>query len=435
LNLKRDERREDGRAVPRETAVPMSTAASLRKIALFGTFGTGNLGNECTLQAMLFNIRRRVPNARVSCICRNPEETASTYGIRAVAIREMPLRGTNNRAWRLLRKIFLGIPVDLYRWLSVINGLMGSHMLIMTGTGMLSDSGIGPLGLHYDILRWSVVAKLCRCKLLFVSVGAGPIRRPLARFFVKTALRLANYRSYRDSFSKEYLKSIGFNADDDPVYPDLAFSLPEGMLPDDQDDGDKHAPVGVGLITHYVHRSLSNDVEQTYREYVTKMARFIGWLVEHNRTVRLLTGDVVYDSRVRNDVRTLLEQSGLTYEKSNIIDEPTRSFEELLSQLATTRVVVASRFHNLLLALMLGKPALAISFHEKDDSLMTAVGLQEFCQDIANMDVSRLKEQFVRLEEDADRLRQEIRLKTKGYRMELDRQYSCIFDEIGSGTH
>jgi polysaccharide pyruvyl transferase WcaK-like protein len=413
----------------------MSHAADQRKIALFGTFGTGNLGNECTLQAMLFNIRRRLPNAQVSCVCSNPEETASTYGIRALAIREMPLRGTNNRAWRLLRKVFLGIPVDLYRWFSVIKGLIGNQMLIMTGTGMLSDSGIHPLGLHYDILRWSVIAKLCRCKLLFVSVGAGPIRHTLSRSFVKAALRLANYRSYRDGFSKEYLKSIGFDSDDDAVYPDLAFSLPEGMLPDNQEDGDKHAAVGVGLITHHVQCSLSDDVEQAYREYTKKMATFIGWLVEHNRTVRLLTGDVVYDSRVRRDVRTLLEQSGLTYKKSNIIDETARSFEGLLSQLATTKIVVASRFHSLLLALMLGKPALAISFHEKDDSLMTAIGLQEFCQDIANLDVSRLKEQFVALEEDADRLGQKIRLKTKGYRRELDRQYSCIFDEIGSGTH
>jgi len=410
----------------------MSTVANRRKIALFGTFGTGNLGNECTLQAMLLNIRRRVPNAEVTCFCAGPEATASTYGIRALAIREMPLRATNNRAWRLLRKICVGIPVELFRWFSVIQRLMGTHMLIMTGTGMLSDYGIGPLGLHYDILRWSVVAKLCRCKLLFVSVGAGPISHPLARFFVKTALRLAAYRSYRDSFSKEYLKSIGFDADDDAVYPDLAFSLPEGMLPDDQDNEHKDAPIGVGLITHYVQRSLLDDAEQIYREYTTKMASFIGWLLEHNRTVRLLIGDVVCDSRVRTDLRTLLERRGLTYEKSNIIDEPPGSFEELLSQLAKTKVVIASRFHNLLLALMLGKPALAISFHEKDDSLMTAMGLQEFCQDIANLDVSALIEQFIRLEENADRVRQEIRRKAKDYRRELDKQYSCIFDEIGS---
>src|SRR5438094_18099 len=83
-----------------------------------------------------------------------------------------------------------------------------------------------------------------------------------------------------------------------------------------------------------------------------------------------------------------------------------------------------SRLINLLCALMLCKPALAISFHEKDDSLMTAMGLQEFRQDIANLDVSALIEQFVRLEQNADRLSQQIRRKTKGYRRELDKQYT-----------
>jgi hypothetical protein len=66
---------------------------------------------------------------------------------------------------------------------------------------------------------------------------------------------------------------------------------------------------------------------------------------------------------------------------------------------------------------------------------MTAVGLQEFCQDIANLDVSTLIEQFVKLEENGDRLRQEIRRKTKDYRRELDKQYSCIFEGIGSDLH
>jgi polysaccharide pyruvyl transferase WcaK-like protein len=78
----------------------------------------------------------------------------------------------------------------------------------MTGTGMLSDFTI------------TVIGKLCRCKLLFVSVGGGPIRHPLSRCFVKAALALADYRSYRDASSKDHLE-----ATNDVVYPDLAFSL------------------------------------------------------------------------------------------------------------------------------------------------------------------------------------------------------------------
>jgi|SRR5208337_4121443 len=58
-----------------------------QRIALFGNFGTGNLGNEATLQAMLYNLRRYLPNAELSCICMRPENTASEHNISAVPIR------------------------------------------------------------------------------------------------------------------------------------------------------------------------------------------------------------------------------------------------------------------------------------------------------------------------------------------------------------
>jgi len=41
----------------------------------------------------------------------------------------------------------------------------------------------------------------------------------------QAAISLADYRSYRDDFSKDYLARIGFDTRNDFVYPDLAFSL------------------------------------------------------------------------------------------------------------------------------------------------------------------------------------------------------------------
>src|SRR5207249_8560089 len=138
----------------------------------------------------------------------------SRYNISASVIKET-LNSSRPRQdgpiVRLLRRIVIGIPMELYRWAKTIRILRRTDVLIMTGTGMLGDFGIGPLGLHYDILRWSIAARLCGCKLLFVSVGAGPIHRRLSRWFVKAALALADYRSYRDTCSKRYLESIGFN--------------------------------------------------------------------------------------------------------------------------------------------------------------------------------------------------------------------------------
>jgi polysaccharide pyruvyl transferase WcaK-like protein len=404
----------------------MGTDPTRPKIAIFGVFGAGNLGNECTLQAMLYNLRRYLPTAKFCCICAGPVETAATYKISAFPIREGRLPRTNNALVRFLGKVFVGIPLELYRWFKVISRLKGNDMLVMTGTGMLSDLGIVPLGLHYDILRWSIAAKLCRCRLLFVSVGVGPIRHRLSRFFVKAALGLANYRSYRDSFSKNYLESIGFKKDGDTVYPDLAFSLPRTMMATGPQRDKRHNVIGVGLIKHSRRRATSENDETIYQDYIAKVGAFVSWLLEREYTVRLLIGDVVYDGRARQDLKALLERDGLRYESGNIVDDPPQSVSELLSQLATTDVVIASRFHNVLLALMLGKPVVAISFHEKVDALMSAVGLTEFCQDIENIDLGKLTAQFAALEKNAERLNLQIQQNTEEYRKALDQQYKDI---------
>ena len=52
--------------------------------------------------------------------------------------------------------------------------------------------------------------------------------------------------------------------------------------------------------------------------------------------------------------------------------------------------------------LMLNKPVVAISFHEKVDSLMSALGLDAYCQDIENIDLERLTTQLAALETNAD---------------------------------
>jgi polysaccharide pyruvyl transferase WcaK-like protein len=96
-------------------------------------------------------------------------------------------------------------------------------------------------------------------------------------------------------------------------------------------------------------------------------------------------------------------------------------------------VVVATRFHNVLLALLLNKPAISISFHQKCDSLMSAMGLSEYCQDIKHLGSERLIEQFCELQKNAPWLKSLIEEKTEQFRNDLDDQYNVIFKEILTG--
>jgi polysaccharide pyruvyl transferase WcaK-like protein len=425
------------------------------RIALFGNFGAGNLGNEATLQAMVHNLRKLLPNAEISCICSGPENTASTYNIAAAPIRApFPLwglatppgehgepaeeaNGSGSKTTTIKphrrSKIFVGLRVPLrvcaypwletYRWLKGIVRLKGNDLLIMTGTGML---GGADRALHHDIFRWAVIAKLCRCKLLFVSVGGGPIRHPPSRRLVKAALALADYRSYRDASSKDYLAAIGVDVRNDAVYPDLAFSLPSTVMPVDHDPGRAEAVIGVGVMNYHDRSIGSWNDETMYQDYLGRIATLVSRFLERGHAVRILIGDVAYDQDVRQDLRRALQERGVNYEDGRIIDEPPYSVDGLLSQLSAVDVVVSSRFHNLLLALTLGKPVFAVSYHEKFQPLMDGVGLGGFCQDIEHINVDELIENVDRLQGNMASIKRQIARETESYRTALDEQYGRI---------
>ena len=407
----------------------------LRKIAFFGNFGQGNLGNESTLQAILYHLRRYIPDAEVTCICTGPELTATTYNIAAVPMKDILVRTgpvRNDPLTRFLRRLFIGIPSELYRWVKAFRTLKGTDMFIKPGTQFLSDHLTGPFGWPYLAFKWSVTAKIRRCKLAFVSVGVGPLHHPLSRFFVKSALFLADYRSYRDEFSKKYLENMGFKTNNDRVYPDLAFSLPVTIVPECKNRDGHRCVVGLGLKDYYGQDDIprSND-EAMYSDYINKLGTFVTWLIEHKYTVRVLIGDVYYDSRVKQDLRELLEKRQLKYEDGQIIDEAICSVEELLLQLETTDVVVSPRYHNILLALMLKKPVIALSYHEqKFIPLMTGVGLAKYCQHIDHLDVDKLIQQFIEIQKNAHTLKPYIKEKTEEYRNALDEQYNIIFSDV-----
>lgn len=398
-------------------------------ISFFGNFGTQNLGNEYTLQAIIHNARKYLPDAQLNCICTDPEDASARHNVPAFLISYRYDKGHRSRVRgdtvivRWLRRLLIRLPLELIQWFKAFRTLKGTGMLVMTGTGMLGDFGIGPFDLHYEILKWSLLAKLRRTKLLFVSVGAGPIGHPLSRRIVKLAISLADYRSYRDNFSKDYLTSIGFDTKDDSVYPDLAFSL--RPRPRAAGRGNSRV-IGLGLMDYYGKGSTPEYDEATYQNYLDKVTRLAAWLLDRKYTVRLLIGDVSYDKRVTGDVvRRLKERDG-----GLVIDEPVSSVEQLIAQLAATDIVIATRFHNILLALMLNKPVVALSYHEKIASLMAGVGLSEYCQRIDQLDVGRLKEQFDELEQNAGTIKPLLEQKIEEYGRALEQQYLHIFNHL-----
>jgi polysaccharide pyruvyl transferase WcaK-like protein len=401
------------------------------KICLFGHFGTFNLGNEATLQAMLYHLRRLLPKTEIACICTGPEAVAATHNIQSLPISRIivKVRTFSNPLAKFMRRVLIGIPSECYRWVDCFKTLRGTHMLIIPGTGLLTDAygllGWGP----YNLFKWVLVAKLRRCRVLFVSVGAGPIHGMLGRYFVKSALSLADFRSYRDNASMAYLRGIGLATNGDRVYPDLVFSLPKPMIPDQGGKQGKRPVVGLGLMEYAGRYSIENPSQAVYSGYLEKLVSFGAWLLSQEYDIRLLIGDSGDRSATEVLKAQLKARLGASAE-ARVIDHPMGSVDQLLGQLAATDIVVATRFHNVLFALLLEKPVISISFHEKCSSLMRQMRLSEFCLNMGEFSAGCLIEKFSDLEKNADRLRLLIKQRTVEFRAALDEQYNIIFRDM-----
>ena len=404
------------------------------RIAFWGNFGTGNWGNECTLQAIVHNARRVAPEAELLCICSEPDDTEKRHGIPAFPISYLRRSGAAGsgrhlpRALRVLRRA----AAEAREWGKTLSIARKLDAIVMTGTGMLTDDSEGAFGLPYDLFKWAVAARVCGGRVVFASVGVEPISSGPAKFFITSALRLAEYRSYRDLQSKERLQKAGFDDARDEVYPDLAFSLPSAAdakpAPAEREGAAREGRiVAVGIYAYRARGAAGDDDARAYRDYLDKIGSFIAWLLDHGYRVRVIIGDLTYDEAVLHDLRAVLDSKKIPRDTGRVEDAPAASVDEIMRQISAVDVVVASRFHNVLLALFLGKPVVSVSYNEKNDALMTAVGLEKYCQSIDDFDLRRLTEQITDIEANWGRLRSTIMTRGAAFRDDLEQQYRRIF--------
>lgn len=398
-----------------------------RRITFYGNFGTQNFGNEWTLHAIVRNLLERMPDARFQCLCTTPEDTRQRHGMPAFRSHAQYPAWLDAEKWgrgrflvKVVRKLLFRIPVEIWHWAKGVRIMSRSDMLIVPGTQVVSDYNTGPWSWPYDIFMWCLLAKLCRAKVLFVGVGIGPIYHPVSRWFITSALRMADYRSYRDNFSKSYLESLGFSPNGDRVYPDLVFSLPERELLEWKPREEHGGVVGVAVKDYAATGS------EEYEDYLERMGRLVAWLCGCGHTVRVLIGDVLYDTSVWEDFVERLKQKRIGTEGGRIVTERISTAEDLLKQLCDCDVVISPRLHNLILSVMLSRPVIAFSDHQKLDSLMLELGLAEWCVPLHNLAVEVVQKKFLELEANLDGFKARVAKSAAECREALQGQYKEI---------
>lgn len=130
-----------------------------------------------------------------------------------------------------------------------------------------------------------------------------------------------------------------------------------------------------------------------YNAYMDTLEAFVLWVLDQGHQVRLFTGDDG-DADALADLSKRLKTSLGDNSADRLIVEAVRSLDDVSKQVARSDVVVATRFHNVVSALIQGRPILSIGYATKNDVLLAEAGMGELCQHIEHLELELLKDQF-----------------------------------------
>jgi len=448
-----------------ETSQGSATIVSPRetplRIGIFGHYGNRNLGDESIIEAVIANLRKRLPEAELVCLSIDPTDSRDRHQLEAFPIRyrpdypeaepsgtaphsrpadthssaavsagwkarlkSMPVTGPLIRVIARARDTAAAIARERCFLRQVRARVSSLDLLLITGSNQFLDNFGGPWGFPYTLLKWTLLAKRTGARVAYISVGAGPLTHPLSFFMLRQALRRADFVSFRDQGSLELIRR--HTGVDGPVFPDLAHSLVARYPYTSSVTDRSHLRVAVNPMPVYDARYWYQADDGKYRTYVSHLTSLCREILRDGHELALFSTQQK-DENVMADVLARLQQdpefSGWS---ARILEQRNRSVQELMANLAQTDLVVATRFHATVLPLQLGIPVLGICYYRKAQELLEDVGLGDFQVPLDALDPDVLIGKYRTLSRHVRNGDIELSQAMARYREALDEQYGII---------
>ena len=437
-------------------------------IGVFGHYGNNNLGDEAIVLAVIQNLKQRIPNVEIRCFSINPQDSEARYGVPSYPIRmEKKNTGTDIQAdenadisqfqdetrtektssklsqiKKNLKKVpfvhstlkfikfFILIPFLTVEELGFLRKSFRSvrevDLLLFTGSNQFLDNFGGPWGFPYTLLKWSCLARLAGKKIAHISIGAGPLDKFLSKSFICGSVYLSHYLSFRDKGSRELTKRfLGFKSS--YVFPDLAHSLLwENIEEKDQESKTiDRLVVGINPMPIYDKRYWHIADDNKYQEYVVKIGDFAISILKDDFRVELF-GTHPKDQDVCNDVFNYLSEKLDSKLLSQCTLKSTETVSDVMSLISSFDLVVATRFHGVLLSLLAGKCVVALCYGAKTNELMVEADQGQYTLDFESFSLEELESAFLNLYQNMEHQKCIIEKKERVDRESLGKQYESI---------
>ena len=322
------------------------------RVGLFGLLGSGNIGNDASVEAMMRYLRTEYPEATIDAMCMGWDRMRDRYGIATTPFEWKQVHSRPGLSGKVLAA--LGKVIDTFR---IASWVRGHDVVITPGMGILDPTlPLKPWGVPYGVYLLAAWGRLFGTKVALVAVGADRANAKTTQWLYNRTAKLVAYLSFRDESSRQALQGEGVDVSGFSVHPDLVWTIPVTR----EESADPKL-VAVGVMAYYGGQADRGRGAEVYTSYTESVAEFTRWLLDSGHDVRLFYGDDVDKpalDRILADVRS--SRPGLAPER--LTPYYATTYEDVIELLGPVAAVVATRFHNLMFALELAKPTIALSY-------------------------------------------------------------------------
>lgn len=240
---------------------------------------------------------------------------------------------------------------------AVVRSIRRADLFIVGPGGLLQD-GTSPWNLPYQLHR-ALLARLLRVPILGMGLGADPMNRPGSGTFLRLALGRATTIAVRDDASRRALADHGV---DSVTTADLAFGSP--------------VPAEVGgtaiVVSLRPHRR-RGLVPVRWQQHRLDAAQIAAAAAALDRLSSELDAPVRFVAFEPHTDQPLHEAVATRMSRPATCAIPAAG--RLVDEMADARLVVATRYHAGITALVAGRPTVLIGYAPKVRSLADATGV------------------------------------------------------------
>jgi len=311
----------------------------MNRVIISGFYGFHNIGDEAILRTLTQQLRKLDPEIHITVLSHTPEETMSKYDVHAVKRN------------------------DIFK---VFNAIRKSDVLLSGGGSLLQDD-TSARSIHYylTILRMGLFLKK---NVFLISNGIGPIIRDSNKKQVARVLNKVNHTTVRDFNSQKLLVDIGVNPDKISVSADMVIAM-------DMEPKERGKQIVEQFNLKEPHRK-KIGIAVRHKDFKTSERKqqlvFLANTLAIHYTVFFVPFYYKNDTKIYDELKDFVDDN--VY----FINEKYDS-EEFMSLLENLDILMGSRLHSLIFALVAEVPFIGISYDPKIENFMEMIHMKPVC--------------------------------------------------------